>query len=138
MKINATAGTLGFDPETGNGRGNGRSAAPVRPSLGARQQARMRRLHGPRARRKPLAPRPHRGGAGAAERRGGEPGARANRPARRAASAARQVTGGRRRVPLDERLAYVDDCLPRAERLALEETMREDAELKREIANWFT
>src|SRR5437763_1415345 len=130
MKINATAGTLGFDPETGNGRGNGRSAAPVRPSLGARQQARMRRLHGPRARRASRArPRTARGGAGAAERRGGEPGARANRPARRAASAARQVTGGRRRVPLDERLAYVDDCLPRAERLALEETMREDAEL---------
>jgi anti-sigma factor RsiW len=45
---------------------------------------------------------------------------------------------GLRAVSTADRLAYVDDCLPRIDRAAVEDRMREDAELKSQIDFWLT
>src|SRR5260370_11806826 len=46
------------------------------------------------------------------------------------------MMAGLRAVSMADRLAYVDDCLPRIDRAAVDERMREDAELKSQIESW--
>lgn len=40
------------------------------------------------------------------------------------------------RIAIADRLAYVDDCLPRIDRAFIEETMQQDAGLRSEIETW--